>query len=69
MAVFISASDESDGGHHRSTFWHAGWIPPETDWSAYFTQHGKSGCLMRNRKSPFFTLQTYAILTGAKSTA
>jgi hypothetical protein len=36
MAVFVSASDESDGGHHRSRFWHGGWVAPEKDWSSYF---------------------------------
>ena len=36
MAVFVSASDESDGGHHRSKFWHGGWLMPETDWYSYF---------------------------------
>jgi hypothetical protein len=30
--VFLSASDESDGGHHRSRFFHGGWVGPETDW-------------------------------------
>jgi hypothetical protein len=36
VAVFVAASDESDGGHHRSRFWHGGWIAPEPDWSRYF---------------------------------
>jgi hypothetical protein len=36
MAVFVSASDESDGGHHRSRFWHGGWVAPEKDWVTYF---------------------------------
>jgi hypothetical protein len=36
MAVFVSASDETDGGHHRSKFWHGGWLMPETDWYRYF---------------------------------
>lgn len=36
MAVFLSASDESDGGFERSTFWHGGWVAPETDWYNYF---------------------------------
>jgi hypothetical protein len=30
--VFLAASDESDGGNHRSQFWHGGWVGPETDW-------------------------------------
>ncbi|MGB6677550.1 MAG: hypothetical protein WBE44_12720 [Terriglobales bacterium] len=34
--VFLSASDESDGGHHRSRFWHGGWVGPETDWYNYY---------------------------------
>jgi hypothetical protein len=37
MAIFLAASDETDQGHHRSMFWHAGWIAPEKDWSDYFT--------------------------------
>jgi hypothetical protein len=36
MAVFVSASDESDGGCHRSRFWHGGWVAPEKDWVTYF---------------------------------
>jgi hypothetical protein len=36
MAVFVSHSDETDEGHHRSMFWHCGLIAPEQDWSAYF---------------------------------
>jgi phosphoglycolate phosphatase-like HAD superfamily hydrolase len=36
LAVFVSASDESDGGNHRSKFWHCGFIAPESDWYTYF---------------------------------
>jgi hypothetical protein len=53
MAVFVSASDESDGGHHRSTFWHGGWIAPETDWSTYFASAWQERVLDAEPKIPF----------------
>ena len=37
MAVFVSHSDETDEGHHRGMFWHAGLIAPLDDWALYFT--------------------------------
>jgi hypothetical protein len=53
MAVFVSASDESDGGHHRSTFWHGGWVAPETDWSTYFAPAWQERVLDAKPKIPF----------------
>lgn len=53
VAVFISASDESDGGHHRSTFWHGGWVAPETDWFNYFAPAWQERVLDAKPKIPF----------------
>jgi hypothetical protein len=53
MAVFVSASDESDGGHHRSTFWHGGWVAPETDWFTYFAPAWQERVLDAKPKIPF----------------
>lgn len=53
MAVFISASDESDGGHHRSTFWHAGWIAPEPDWCRFFAPAWQERVLDDPPKIPY----------------
>ena len=53
MAVFASASDESDGGHHRSTFWHGGWVAPVTDWSLYFAPAWQERVLDAKPAIPF----------------
>ena len=53
MAVFVSASDESDGGHHRSKFWHGGWLAPETDWYTYFAPAWQERVLDSEPKIPF----------------
>jgi hypothetical protein len=53
MAVFLSASDESDGGHHRSDFWHGGWIGPETDWFNYFAPAWQERVLDATPKIPY----------------
>jgi hypothetical protein len=53
MAVFLSASDESDGGHHRSTFWHGGWLMPETDWYTYFAPAWQEWVLDSEPKIPY----------------
>jgi len=53
MAVFVSASDESDGGHHRSTFWHGGWVAPEIDWFNYFAPAWQERVLDAKPKIPF----------------
>jgi len=53
MAVFVSASDESDGGHQRSTFWHGGWVAPEMDWFAYFAPAWQERVLDAKPKIPF----------------
>ena len=53
MAVFLSASDESDGGHHRSPFWHGGWVAPETDWTRYFVPAWQERVLDAKPKIPF----------------
>lgn len=53
MAVFLSASDESDAGHHRSKFWHCGWLMPETDWSQYFTPAWQEWVTDANPKIPY----------------
>ncbi len=53
MAVFLSASDEADGGHHRSTFWHGGWIAPLADWTDYFVPAWQEQVLDAEPKIPF----------------
>jgi len=53
MAVFVSASDESDGGHHRSTFWHGGWVAPESDWFSYFSPAWQERVLDAKPAIPF----------------
>ena len=53
MAVFVSASDESDGGHHRSKFWHGGWIAPEEDWFRYFSPAWQEYVLDVKPRIPF----------------
>jgi len=53
MAVFVSASDESDGGHHRSKFWHGGWLMPETDWYSYFAPAWQERVLDAEPKIPY----------------
>ena len=53
MAVFVSASDESDGGHHRSKFWHGGWLMPETDWYTYFAPAWQERVLDSEPKIPY----------------
>jgi hypothetical protein len=53
MAIFVSASDESDGGTHRSKFWHGGWVMPETDWSAYFVPAWQERVLNAEPNIPF----------------
>lgn len=53
MAVFVSASDESDGGHHRSKFWHGGWLMPETDWYSYFAPAWQERVLDEKPKIPY----------------
>lgn len=53
MTVFISASDESDGGHHRSTFWHGGWVGPKPDWFSYFAPAWQERVLDAKPAIPF----------------
>jgi hypothetical protein len=53
MAVFVSASDESDGGHHRSKFWHGGWVAPEKDWFTYFAPAWQERVLDAEPRIPF----------------
>jgi hypothetical protein len=53
MAVFLCASDESDGGHHRSRFWHGGWVGPETDWYNYFAPAWQERVLDATPKIPY----------------
>lgn len=53
MAVFVSASDESDGGHHRSKFWYGGWVMPKSDWEKYFAPAWQERVLRPHPKIPF----------------
>jgi hypothetical protein len=53
MAVFVSASDETDGGHHRSKFWHCGWLMPETDWYTYFSPAWQERVIDAKPKIPY----------------
>lgn len=53
MAVFLAASDESDGGHHRSTFWYGGWVGPEQDWFNYFSPAWQEHVLDAEPKIPY----------------
>jgi hypothetical protein len=53
MTVFVSASDESDGGHHRSRFWHGGWVAPEKDWVTYFAPTWQKRVLDAEPSIPF----------------
>lgn len=53
MAVFVSASDETDGGHHRSKFWHGGWLMPETNWYSYFAPAWQERVLDAEPKIPY----------------
>jgi hypothetical protein len=51
--VFLSASDESDGGHHRSRFWHGGWVGPEADWYNFYVPVWQERVLDANPKIPY----------------
>lgn len=53
VAVFVSASDESDGGNHRSKFWHGGWVAPEADWFNCFAPAWQERVLDAKPKIPF----------------
>lgn len=53
MAVFVSASDESDSGHHRSRFWHCGWVAPLTEWTDYFVPAWQERVLDAKPRIPF----------------
>lgn len=53
MAVFVSASDESDGGKVRTTFWHGGWVMQEPDWIQYFVPAWQERILDAHPAIPF----------------
>ena len=61
MAVFVSASEESDGGHHRAGSGMVDGWRQERIGLPILHQHGKSACLMRSLAFRFFTRQICAI--------
>jgi hypothetical protein len=53
LAAFVSASDESDSGHHRSRFWHGGGVAPGKDLVTYFPPAWQERVLDAEPSIPF----------------
>lgn len=51
MAVFVAASDETNGG--KSLYHYAGWVMPETDWYQFFTPAWQQRVLDGPPKIPY----------------
>jgi hypothetical protein len=54
MAVFVAASDETDCGNDRGTFFHCGFVAPEFDWYNIFTAMWKKKVLAAAPRIPYF---------------